>query len=279
MPQIDPKKIATIIRDVAARKIVPRFNQLHRDEIQTKTGPTDLVTIADIEAEEELTRILKDILPGSHVVGEEAVSKNEIDMGLLKTESDPIWVVDPVDGTLNFTEGDRRFGTIVALVQKGEVRQSWILDIPRNRMGIGEQGSGVEINDTKCIYPEMQKPLSETRGFISRKFLPEAMREELKDVLDTQFGNIETYLCCAHEYMDILQGESYFSMYSRIRPWDHLAGAMMLKEAGGYVRKWDGSDYVAGDQRGGLICTDTADTWQQIYDFLLKNYMNAKTYH
>jgi len=270
MSQIDPKKIATIIREVAASKIVPRFNQLHRDEIQTKTGPTDFVTIADIEAEEELTRILKDILPGSHVVGEEAVSKNEIDMGLLRTETDPIWVVDPVDGTLNFTEGDRRFGTIVALVQKGEVRQGWILDIPRNRMAIAEKGSGVEINNERCTYPQMQKPLSETRGFISRKFLPEKMRHELKHVLDTEFGNIETYLCCAHEYMDILQGESFFSMYSRIRPWDHLTGAMMLREAGGYVRKWDGSNYEAGDQRGGLICTDTEETWQNIYDFLLK---------
>jgi fructose-1,6-bisphosphatase/inositol monophosphatase family enzyme len=273
MPQIDPDKIARIIRDVAADKIMPRFKQLEESEINTKSGPTDLVTIADIEAEEDLTRIFKDILPGSHVVGEEAVSKNEINMDLLATESDPIWVVDPVDGTMNFAMGDERFGMIIALVQKGEVLQGWLFDIPRDRMGIGEKGGGVEINGSKRSYPVMQNPLSETRGFISRKFLPKKMREELKDVLDTEFGNVETYLCCAHEYLDILDGESFFSMYSRIRPWDHLAGAMMLKESGGYVRKWDRSLYEAGDQRGGVICTDTKENWQKIHDFLLKDYL------
>jgi len=273
MPQINPDKIATIIREVAADKITPRFRQLEESEINTKSGPTDLVTIADLEAEEELTKILQDILPGSHVVGEEAVSKNEVDMGLLATESDPIWVVDPVDGTMNFATGDERFGTIIALVQKGEVSQGWILDIPRNRMAVGEKGSGVEINGSRRIYPIMQKPLSNSRGFISRKFLPKKMREELKEVLDTEFGNVETYLCCAHESLDILDGESFVSMYSRIRPWDHLAGAMLLQEAGGYVRKWDGSPYGAGDERGGVICTDTKENWQKIYDFLLKDYL------
>lgn len=273
MPPIDLEKISTILREVAADKIIPRFRQLADSEVNTKSGPTDLVTIADIEAEEELTRILKDILPGSHVVGEEAVSRKEIDMGLLKTESDPIWVVDPVDGTLNFAEGNEKFGMIVALVQKGEVRQGWLYDIPRDRMGIGEKGAGVEINGSRRTYKSMVKPLNETRGFISRKFLPPKMRDELKDILDQEFGDIETYLCCAHEYLDILEGESAFALYSRIRPWDHLAGTMMLEEVGGYVRKWDGSAYKAGDERGGVICTDTEKTWQQIYDLLLKKYL------
>jgi len=274
MPHIDPEKIASIIREVAAEKIVPRFRQLEEHEVSTKSGPTDLVTIADIEAEEELTRIFKDILPGSLVVGEEAVSKGEIDMGLLATEEGAIWVVDPVDGTGNFATGNEKFGCMVVLVKGGQTIQSWILDIPQDHMAIAEQGSGVEIEGTRITYPQMDKPLKDTRGFISRKFLPKKMQEELREVLDEEFGNVETYVCCAHEYLDILKGKSFFSMYSRIRPWDHLAGAMMLGEAGGYIRKWDGSDYGPGDERGGLICTDTADTWQQIYDFLLKDFIS-----
>ena len=273
MPPINPEKIANYIREVAADKIMPRFQQLEIHEVTTKSGPTDLVTIADIEAEQDLTVILKDILPGSYVVGEEAVSKEETDMGLLATHDGFIWVVDPVDGTGNFANGHEKFGTIIALVHGGQTVQSWILDVPQDRMAIAEQGSGVEIEGVRAIYPQMEKPLNETRGFISRKFLPKKMQQELKDVLDQEFGNVETYLCCAHEYLDILAGESYFSLYSRIRPWDHLAGAMMMQEAGGYVRKWDRSIYKPGDERGGVICTPEETVWNQIHDLLLKSYL------
>ena len=123
------------------------------------------------------------------------------------------------------------------------------------------------------VFPKMNAPLKEARGFISRKFLPSKMKAELKDVLDQEFGNVETYLCCAHEYLDILDGESFFSLYSRIRPWDHLTGAMMMVEAGAHVRKWDGSPYGPGDERGGLIVAQDQEVWTQIYDLLIKRYI------
>lgn len=276
MPHISPEKVAGYIREVAADKILPRWQQLADHEIETKTGPTDLVTIADKEAEIDLTRIFEDILPGSLVLGEEAVSQNETSIGLLGEEDGYVWVIDPVDGTLNFAEGREKFGTIVSLAYKGEIIQGWILDIPNDRIAMGEKGSGVQLEDKRVTYPVMTEKLNETRGFISRKFLPSKMRDELKPVLESEFGNVETYLCCAHEYLDILNGEAYFSMYSRIRPWDHQAGAMMLREAGGHVRKWDGSAYKAKDQRGGIICTPDENTWQEIYDLLLDKYITRQ---
>lgn len=273
MSRINPEKIATIIREVAADKIMPRWQKLASHEVDTKTGPTDLVTIADIEAEEDLTRIFKDILPGSYVVGEEAVSKKQIDMGLLATQEGYVWVIDPVDGTLNFANGEERFGTIVTLVKGGEVIQGWILDPPKDVMSMAEKGAGVEMAGVRKSYPVMDTPLNEARGFISRKFLPAKMRDELKPVLQDEFGNIETYLCCAHEYTDILKGEALYSLYSRIRPWDHLTGAFMAVEAGGYVRKWDKSPYTPADQRGGLLCAPNEEVWDVIHGHLLKRYL------
>lgn len=273
MPYIDPDKIANYIREVANEKIVPRFRSLKDEEIQTKSGPTDLVTIADIEAEIELTRIFKDLIPGSFVLGEEAVSKNETSIELLGAEEGYVWVIDPVDGTGNFAGGNEKFGTIVALAHKGKIVQGWILDIPKDRIAISESGSGVEVDGLKTSYPVMDAPLKNTRGFISRKFLPPKMKAELKGVLDNQFGNIEPYMCCAHEYMDILSGNAYFSLYSRIRPWDHQAGALMMREAGGVVKKWDGSDYSAKDLRGGIICAPNEAVWNEIYELLLEGFI------
>ncbi|MCI5060728.1 MAG: inositol monophosphatase [Alphaproteobacteria bacterium] len=275
MPHVDPEKVADFIREVAASKITPRFRQLADHEVNTKTGPTDLVTIADEEAEIDLTRICKDVIPGSHVVGEEAVSKGEMDLGVLGKEEGYIWVIDPVDGTHNFATGDEKFGSILALVHKGQVIQGWILDIPGDRMAIAERGSGVELAGKRVSYPKMDEPLKDTRGFISRMFLPKQMRDDLKDILDDEFGNVETYVCCAHEYMDILNGDAFFSLYSRIRPWDHLAGAMMLEEAGGYVRKWDRSLYHPGDEWGGLISAPSEEVYDKIHELLLKKFMKS----
>lgn len=127
---IDHDKIAALLREVAADKITPRFQKLTDEEIRTKSGPEDLVTIADEEAETELTRRLQDLLPGSLVLGEEAVAHGSVRHDILKNNDTPVWVVDPVDGTRNFARGTPQFGTILALVHKGECVAGWIYQIP-----------------------------------------------------------------------------------------------------------------------------------------------------
>ena len=273
MTSINMDKVADYINEVAQEKIVPRFRSLGEDEIHEKTSPSDLVTIADIEAEIELTRIFQDYLPGSLVVGEEAASKDEVSMSILGSESGYIWVIDPVDGTNNFASGNEKFGTMVALVKNNETIASWILDIPQNRLAMAERGSGTFINGAKRVYADPDRPLKELRGFVSRKFMPPKIRPEVEAVLDESFGDVETYMCCAHEYMEILEGESFFSVYSRIRPWDHLPGTMMVSEAGGVVRKWDGSSYGPGDERGGVIVSPSQSMWDDVLCILLKPFV------
>jgi fructose-1,6-bisphosphatase/inositol monophosphatase family enzyme len=273
LTHIDPDKVSQYIREVALEKIAPRFQNLLKSEVSAKTGPTDLVTIADLEAEIELTCIFKDLIPGSYVLGEEAVSEEETEISLLGDEDGYVWVIDPVDGTLNFASGNEKFGTIVALAHGGEIVQGWILDIPGDRMAIAEKGSGVELSGSRVVYPRMDKPLKEARGFIAQKFLPKPMKEGLGDVFETQFGNIESCHCCAHDYLTILAGEAYYAMYSRIRPWDHQAGGLMMKEAGGVIKKWDGSAYEAKDLRGGILCASDQEVWNEIYGLLLEKFI------
>ena len=66
-------KVETAVREAAAAEILPHFQQIAAHEISEKSGPHDLVTVADRGAEEHLTAALSALLPGSVVVGEEAV--------------------------------------------------------------------------------------------------------------------------------------------------------------------------------------------------------------
>ena len=270
---IDHDKISDIIREVAADKIEPRFRQLAKDEIKSKTSPTDLVTIADIEAEIELTRILKDILPGSQVVGEEAVSNGDVLRDVLGTHEGPVWVVDPVDGTNNFAHGNPIFGTMVALVDKGERVASWIYQIPSKRMVTAQKGGGVRIGGQPL--PDIQRPLpnadfSTLHAFISRKFVPPKMRPFVDEKIKL-LADATTYMCCAWEYVQVLEGDAAFSVYKRIEPWDHLAGVLLLEEAGFYIRKWDGTPYLASDLAGGLVNASSEEIWRKAHKHFVED--------
>ena len=267
--QVDMDRIAGYMREVANARIRPRFESLAAHEISTKSGPSDLVTIADIEAEKDLTRILKDALPGSHVIGEEAVSEGTAHISALREEQDFVWVVDPVDGTNNFAAGKPVFGTIVALVYRGQTVAGWIYDIPGDRMGVAECGAGAAIGGAPCA-PDRKPgaPLAEIKGFVSTKFVSKDLRAKVEEKL-ALFKQTGALFCCAHEYLALAGGKRQFSFYSRIKPWDHLAGVLLFGEAGGYSRKWDKSPYLPGDEEGGLINAANEGLWTEIEQIFL----------
>lgn len=271
MNDIDPHKIADIIRGVAADKIEPRFRKLAEEEIQEKTSATDLVTVADIEAEEELTRIFKEIDPGCVVLGEEAVSQETISMDVLRTPvPERTWVIDPVDGTHNFATGKPIFGTMVSCIQNGTVVAAWIFDVPGNRLVMGQKGAGVQLEGTPITFPKQDKlPLDHIDGFMSRKFLPSHLKPGVDKRLE-DIRSVDAYFCAAHEYLDILTQKRHFSIYTKLMPWDHLAGSFLVKEAGGDSRKWDGSAYVPGETEGGLITTHLPAIWADVQGHIVE---------
>src|SRR3546814_17285856 len=114
----DLERVAAIIRETAEVEILPRFKTLAADEIREKR-PGDLVTVADIEAEKRLTRQLTDLVPGSRVIGEEAIAGDEALLAA-KASDGSVWIVDPVDGTANFAAGRTPFTVVVAYLLDGQ---------------------------------------------------------------------------------------------------------------------------------------------------------------
>src|SRR5580692_7741557 len=115
MKTINLLAIDQIIREVGVAEIMPRFRKLAAGDVQMK-GKDDPVTIADQESERVLTERFTDYLPGSTVVGEEGVSRDKSVLNRLK-DDDPVWIIDPIDGTRNFVAGIPEFAVMVALVR------------------------------------------------------------------------------------------------------------------------------------------------------------------
>ena len=249
--KINPERVDALIRECAAQYIVPRFKKLAQGDINTKSGPHDLVTIADRETEEALDRALTEMFPGSIVIGEEGISAGLKSVETLQETDKIIWVADPVDGTYNFVHGNPEFAVMLACVVNGETRFGWIYDVPGDRMLYAEKGAGAFIDGSR-LKTAAAKPLSESKGFTGSRYFPKHLRPLIKSFV-REFDALHTLSCAGHEYIRVASGQYDFSIYNRIRPWDHLAGSLAVQEAGGCVAKWDGSPYTPQDDGGGLV--------------------------
>ncbi len=241
-------RVAELLRDVAERSILPRWQHLGAHQIDEK-APGDLVTVADKDAEAQLTEALAALLPEARVIGEEAVSTAP---ELLQGIGDGlVWLVDPLDGTGNFVAGSPNFAVMVALVNWGEVAAGWIYQPVHRRLYQAERGQGAQCNGVPIRARGSGRP-GRVGAFPTRHAAPEhaAIIDEVRSRTDTHLPGL---LCAGVDYTRCIDGTQDFAMFWRSLPWDHAPGALILSEAGGWAGWHDGTPYRVTDQRPGLI--------------------------
>ncbi|MEU6506137.1 MULTISPECIES: inositol monophosphatase family protein [Streptomyces] len=219
------------VRDAAAAEILPRFRRLAEDEVDQKSGPHDLVTDADRLAEKRLTEALGALLPGSVVVGEEAVHADPATYEALQGDA-PVWIVDPVDGTRQFVHGDDGFCTLVALAHRGVVIASWTYAAARGRMATAVRGRGAFL-DGERLFAGTPEP---GRDLVVATSHPDYTTDEQKRALRGLWTEGIAPRPCGSaglEYLAIARGELDAVAFSWEAAWDHAAGLLLVEEAGG----------------------------------------------
>jgi len=258
------QQVSRIIRDAAAKEILPRFRSLAEHEILEKTAG-ELVTAADIEAERVLGEALGELIADSIIVGEEGT---EADPGLLDTLAGPnsAWIIDPVDGTRNFVMGKPCFAVIVALCQNGATQAGWIYDPLSDSMITATAGGGAW-EDGKQLHLAPAGPVAKLSGSLGsgpRKRL-QSRREAGEADLPSR---ITRYGCVGREYMDLARGNLHFARYAQnLKPWDHAAGVLIHREAGGVsglVENQTAYSPLDGLLGGTLILAPDLKTWDSL---------------
>ncbi|MFF4346967.1 inositol monophosphatase family protein [Streptomyces sp. NPDC001530] len=219
------------VRKAAATEIMPRFRQLAAHEIDQKSGPHDLVTDADRKAEVYLTEALTKLLPGSVVVGEEAVHANPATYEAIRGTA-PVWIVDPVDGTRQFVHGDPGFCTLVALALDGVVLASWTYAPARDEFATAIRGRGAVLDGVplRSGAPEPGRDLH-----IATSHPDYTTDEQKRALLGLHVEGVVPRPCgsAGLEYLAIARGESDATAFSWEAAWDHAAGLLLVEEAGG----------------------------------------------
>lgn len=252
--------------------VLPRFQNLAEDEIGAKTSPSDLVTIADREAELLLTRSLTAILPGSVVVGEEAVSEDKTVLNALGADA-PVWIVDPVDGTRNFANGQTPFCVMVALAHRGVTQAAWIWRPIDSEMIVAFRDEGARLYETstgKDRSLQVTRPLAADamNGFVSFKYLSEEHRQAAKRNA-RKMRRIQAIGCAGEEYLRIAEGRDHFAVFGSLNPWDHAPGSLIVEEAGG-LALCGGEAYSPLHRQGPLWVASSAYVYETARTRLLE---------
>ena len=272
MTDHDIEAVIALLRAVAQTEIMPRFRKLGAADVRTKSGPLDPVTVADEAAERALTAGFKKLFPGDDVLGEEATAA---DPDLLQRLQAPgrVWVIDPIDGTANYAAELPLFGVMAALVEADKVLAGFIYDPlgDDTAMALAGGGAWMVTNDgtRRRLRVSAPVPVGEMVGSLSWRYFIEPLRSHVLSRLD-RLAAVTEFRCAAHQYRMLAAGHCHVQMFRKLMPWDHAAGVLLHREAGGYGRHFDGSEYAPSNIAGGLLLTPDAQSWEAFADAILR---------
>lgn len=262
--QID--ELVDAVRQAGLQDVMPRFRGLHSGEVEAKSNALDLVTIADHAAEESLRESVSKILPGAAFVGEEAVAADPRVLERIGT-SETCIVVDPIDGTGNYVAGLAVFGTILAVIHKGEtifgllydpVLDDWMFAI-RGEGGWFRRRDGL----IKRLRTNDDRELATARGFLSIEEYPEGERMALRRAFGSVL-HVRDIRCSCHEYRLLASGSVDFLRSYSLKPWDHAAGVLLLEEAGGWAAVNGVEGYLPTLQEGRMVAASCQAMGQRV---------------
>lgn len=243
--------VEDVIRTVVAQEALSRFGRLSGGEVQQKKGPLDLVTVADRRVEERLTAALTMLVPGSAVIGEEAVHADRSLLDALRGDA-PVWIIDPIDGTGNFVRSHPSFVTLVALAARGELLASWTYQPVSGRMATARRGEGALLDGEPLILaPRRDDPVAADEVLLVSSARPEHLTAEQHRRL-YGLGAEHGVKACASgsagcDYLYVARGQLDAVSYVYDNPWDHAAGLLLVAEAGGAVLGVSGEAWRMAD--------------------------------
>jgi myo-inositol-1(or 4)-monophosphatase len=199
--------------------------------VRTKSSPTDPVTIVDTETERLLRDRIAELRPGDPIVGEEEGG------AVVGHHGKPTWVLDPIDGTVNFVYGLEAYAVSVGVQIDGRSVAGAVANVPTGEVFSAARGEGAHLRRDGVSNPLRCNPIDDVSlalvgtGF---GYSPERRREQA-EVLARLLGGVRDVRrvgSCALDLCMVAAGrlDAYYEL--GVNVWDWAAGALVAEEAG-----------------------------------------------
>ena len=200
----------------ASKILIRDFGEVERLQV-SKKGPKDFVTNADLKAEKIIIEELKKGRPNYSILSEESENKQV-------KKSSNTWIIDPIDGTINFLHGIPHFSISIALKSENEIVSGLIFDPIKNEIFYAEKNNGAYFNNHRIRVSkknQIDECLFVTGGKLNKQ-LDLVYRRSGSAALDMAYVAAGRY-------------DGYFQ--HKLNIWDIAAGIILIKEAGGLINE------------------------------------------
>ena len=202
----------------ASKILIRDFGEIEKLQV-SKKGPSDFVTNSDLKAEKIIIEELKKARPNYSIISEENGIENNKDRN-------NTWIIDPIDGTINFLHGIPHFAISIALKFNDEIISGLIFDPIKNEMFFAEKGNGAFFNNHRVRVSKKNK-LNDCLFVTGGKILKEPDLPYRK----SGCASLDMAYVAAGRY------DGYFQYDLNL--WDIAAGIILIKEAGGILNEID----------------------------------------
>lgn len=222
----------------AGRALNRDFGEIEHLQIARK-GPADFVTAADRRAEDIIYEELNEKRPGYGFLMEE---RGEV-VGTDKTHR---WIVDPLDGTLNYMHGQPHFAVSIALERLGEIVAGVVYNPANDEMFHAEKGFGAWVNGRRlrvAARSELHDAVVATGMPFRGKKGHAQFLKELHQMMAASAG-IRRNGAASLDLAWVAAGRFDAFWERGLKAWDIAAGMILVREAGGFIEELDGGDDV-----------------------------------
>jgi len=222
----------------AARALARDFGEVENLQVSRK-GPSDFVSAADLRAEKTVFEELSKARPGYGFLMEERGA-------VAGTDKTHRWIVDPLDGTSNFLHGIPHFAISIALEREGVLAAGVVYNVVRDELFWAEKGAGAYLNDKRlrvAARSDMRDALFACGTPWHGKPGHETALKEIAAVIGKSAG-VRRFGAASLDLAYVAAGRFDGYWERGLSAWDIAAGAVLVREAGGFVTELDGGDFM-----------------------------------
>ena len=225
----------TVLQDIiipaAREELLTRFARVERRHKRDGS----ILTEADLAVQSRIASRLLQQWPDTVFLGEEMT---EAEQAALLASEQPVWCLDPLDGTSNFAAGIPYFCVSLALLHQGEVILGMVYDPVRDECFAASREQGAQLNGEPLVVEQSGLELGQTTALIDFKRLDKELASRL--VTDIPYASQRSFGSVALDWCWLAAGRCHVYLHGRSHIWDYAAGNYIFHAAGGYSSTLDG---------------------------------------